>query len=148
MIVVNEGGISSAILSYFDIDYSSEEEILGWNWSNCVFGSKSGVCCLFGDKIYDFFCGIIGLAKRNKRRREVLDSQLLQGKFIAVKLDVNFSTIDLSALKTEENVIDEAQTERFGCCTNQSSFAESGISGAKRVKDKSEVGVCAKVIVS
>lgn len=88
------------------------------------------------------------MAKRNKRRREVLDSQLLQGKFIAVKLDVNFSTIDLSALKTEENVIDEAQTERFGCCTNQSSFAESGISGAKRVKDKSEVGVCAKVIVS
>jgi len=148
MVVVNEGGISSAILSYFDVDNSSEKEILGWNWSNGIFGSKGRIFRLFGNKINHFFCGIIALAKRNKGRREVLDSQLLQGQFIAVKLDVNFCTIDFSALKTEENVVGESETERLGCCTNQGSFAESGIGGAKRVENKSEVGVCAKVIVS
>jgi len=45
-------------------------------------------------------------------------------------------------------MVHESQTERFSCSTNESSFTESGIGGSQRVENKSEVRVCAKVIIS
>lgn len=88
------------------------------------------------------------MAKVNEGRSEIFDCQLLQSQLVAVELDVDLSTINFSALKPKEYVIDEAKTERLLGGANESSSTKSDIGCAKRSEDQSKVRISVEVIFS
>jgi hypothetical protein len=73
---------------------------------------------------------------------------LLQSQFVAIEFNVHLCPIDLSTLKSEEHVVNEAQAERFLGSPDESGSTECGIGSAERVDDESEVGVSKEIVFS